>query len=101
MCNIISINRSTHIQKLLAIHVVKFKNNYMISIDPKIKKRATWGKNHEITSDLRGHKNKCRFQDCTCWKCQLLVRQQRVTAEKVANFRKKAKEHGENDGETG
>ena len=60
---------------------------------------------HDITSDLRGHKNQCQFKDCSCLRCLRLVQEQRVTAAKVANFRKKAKQpvdlNRENDGETG
>lgn len=44
-------------------------------------------RNHNILSDLRGHKHQCRFKDCMCSKCVIVTDGQRQTAVRIALYR--------------
>jgi len=54
--------------------------------------KCTRCRNHGVISDLRGHKHKCFWRDCTCTKCLISSDRQRATADRIALFRQQVRQ---------
>lgn len=54
--------------------------------------KCTRCRNHGMISDLRGHKHKCYWRDCTCRKCLISSDRQRATADRIALFRQQVRQ---------
>ncbi|XP_066929306.1 doublesex and mab-3 related transcription factor 1-like [Clytia hemisphaerica] len=54
--------------------------------------KCTRCRNHGVISDLRGHKHKCYWRDCSCTKCLISSDRQRATADRIALFRQQVRQ---------
>ena len=48
-------------------------------------------RNHGMVNSLKGHKHFCKWKNCACARCQVVVERQRITASRVASLRQQRK----------
>ena len=58
--------------------------------------KCTRCRNHGVINDLRGHKHKCPWKECTCDKCLIVAEKQRVTAARIALYRQQVADSNTN-----
>ncbi|XP_066911688.1 protein doublesex-like isoform X2 [Clytia hemisphaerica] len=80
-------NKSVHIHQDGGLsHVIHF-NDGTTTRTPKCARC----RNHGLDRELKGHKEKCEFKDCTCRSCLVVVERQKITAARVAHLRQQRK----------
>ena len=86
------------VSKMAVVRKNETRNKHKES--PIVTPKCARCKNHGVLCPLKGHKGLCKWKDCTCKNCSLIVERQRIMAAEQSVLKEMAEEKRERSFET-